>query len=53
LHSAKRHKKLFGIAPERVAFDGGFASKANLEERKASGTAEVCFSKPVGDLSRR
>jgi len=48
IRSAKRHKKLFGVAPERVAFDGGFASKANLEGLKASGTSEVCFSKPVG-----
>jgi transposase, IS5 family len=48
LRSAKRHKKLFGVAPERVAFDGGFASKANHEALKASGTAEVCFSKPAG-----
>jgi IS5 family transposase len=48
IRSAQRHQKLFGIAPERVAFDGGFASKANLEGLKASGTEEVCFSKPVG-----
>jgi IS5 family transposase len=48
LRSAQRHQKLYGIAPERVAFDGGFASKANLEGLKASGTAEVCFSKPAG-----
>jgi IS5 family transposase len=48
LRSAQRHRKLFGLAPERVAFDGGFASKANLEGLKSSGTSEVCFSKPVG-----
>ena len=48
LRSAQRHKKLFGVAPERAAFDGGFASKANLAELKAAGTAEVCFSKPAG-----
>lgn len=48
VRSAKRHKKLFGVAPERVAFDGGFASRANHEALKASGTAEVCFSKPAG-----
>lgn len=48
LRSAQRHEKLFGVAPERVAFDGGFASKANLERLKASGTSEVCFSKPAG-----
>lgn len=48
LRSAQRHRKLFGLAPERVAFDGGFASKANFEGLKAGGTSEVCFSKPVG-----
>jgi len=48
LRSAKRHAALFGVAPERVAFDGGFASKANLEVLKSSGTTEVCFSKPAG-----
>jgi IS5 family transposase len=48
LRSAQRHQKLFGLAPERAAFDGGFASKANLEGLKAAGTSEVCFSKPVG-----
>ena len=48
LRSAQRHHKLFGVAPERVAFDGGFASKANLEGLKGSGISEVCFSKPAG-----
>jgi IS5 family transposase len=48
LRSAERHTALFGTPPERAAFDGGFASKANLEAMKASGTAEVCFSKPAG-----
>jgi transposase, IS5 family len=48
VRSARRHEKLFGVAPERVAFDGGFASKANHEALKESGTKEVCFSKPAG-----
>lgn len=48
LRSAQRHQKLFGVAPERVAFDGGFASKANLEGLKSAGISEVCFSKPAG-----
>jgi IS5 family transposase len=48
VRSAERHKKLFGVAPERAAFDGGFASKANHETLKAAGTLEVCFSKPAG-----
>ena len=29
-------------------FDGGFAAKKNLEVLQASGTREVCFSKPAG-----
>lgn len=48
IRSAERHKKLFGVAPERAAFDGGFASKANHETLKAAGSVEVCFSKPAG-----
>lgn len=48
IRSAERHKRLFGVAPERVAFDGGFASKANHQQLKESGTKEVCFSKPAG-----
>jgi transposase, IS5 family len=48
VRSTKRHKELFGRAPERVAFDGGFASNKNLEDIKASGTKEVSFSKPAG-----
>jgi len=39
---------LFGDAPERAAFDGGFASRQNLIDIKNAGTAEVCFSKPAG-----
>lgn len=48
VRSAERHAELFGKVPERTAFDGGFASKNNLEKLKASGTREVCFSKPAG-----
>jgi IS5 family transposase len=48
IRSAERHKKVFGVAPERAAFDGGFASRANHESLKAAGSAEVCFSKPAG-----
>jgi IS5 family transposase len=48
LRSAERHAALFGEAPERAAFDGGFASKKNLEGLQASGTREACFSKPAG-----
>jgi IS5 family transposase len=48
VRSAKRHRSVFGAPPERAAFDGGFASRANLEALKSSGTTEVCFSKPAG-----
>ena len=48
VRSAERHTALFGQAPERAAFDGGFASKSNLAALQASGTREACFSKPAG-----
>jgi len=48
VRAAERHTALFGEPPQRAAFDGGFASKANLEALKASGTREACFSKPAG-----
>jgi transposase, IS5 family len=48
IRSAERHTALFGSPPERAAFDGGFASKNNLQQIKQAGTAEVCFSKPAG-----
>lgn len=48
VRSVRRLAALFGTAPERVAFDGGYASKKNLEEIKNEGTVQVCFSKPCG-----
>jgi transposase, IS5 family len=48
VRSTERHAAIFGSAPQRVAFDGGFASKKNLEQIKSAGTVEVCFSKPAG-----
>jgi IS5 family transposase len=48
IRSAQRHTALFGAPPDRVAFDGGFASKNNLLKIKEAGTTEVCFSKPAG-----
>ena len=48
VRSAERHAVLFGAVPERAAFDGGFASKANLEALQSSGTREACFSKAAG-----
>jgi IS5 family transposase len=40
-----RHIKIMGQAPNQVAFDGGFTSKANLESLKAKGVVDVSFSK--------
>ena len=44
----QRHTKLFGNPPEQVAYDGGFASKANLSDIKQLGVQDVCFSKGRG-----
>ena len=43
-----RQERLYGRPPNQVAFDGGFASRANLEEIKGRGVADVCFSKGRG-----
>ena len=40
-----RHIDILGKAPRQVAFDGGFASKANLAAIKSKGVADVAFSK--------
>jgi transposase, IS5 family len=48
IRSTQRHTELFGTPPECVAFDGGFASRNNLQAIRAAGTTEVCFSKPAG-----
>jgi IS5 family transposase len=48
VRSAERHAALFGEHPKRAAFDGGFASKANLAALQSAGTREACFSKPAG-----
>lgn len=44
----ERHRERFGAPPTQVAFDGGFASKANLEAIKALGVHAVSFSKKRG-----
>ncbi len=43
-----RQKVVYGRVPRQVAYDGGFASKANLEEIKALGVKDVAFSKKRG-----
>lgn len=43
-----RHKEIYGHYPLKVALDGGFASKANLESAKGKGIRDVCFAKKRG-----
>lgn len=44
----RRHERQFGRPAEQVAFDGGFASKANLADLKAMNIQDVAFSKRLG-----
>lgn len=44
----KRHVELYGKAPKQVAFDGGFASRENLEQIKKLGVRDVVFTKSKG-----
>ena len=43
-----RQEDIYGRPPLKAAFDGGFASHANLEEAKDNGVKDVCFSKGRG-----
>ena len=44
----RRHCEIYDEAPLAVAFDGGFASQANLSQLKAMGVGAVAFSKRCG-----
>ena len=44
----ERHAGIYGSPPEQVAFDGGYASKANLADAKAMGVRDVVFHKKKG-----
>lgn len=44
----ERHNEIFDRAPRQAAFDGGFASQANLAALKEMGVEDVAFSKPCG-----
>ena len=44
----ERHIEICGDPPQQVAFDGGFASRANLEQIKDLGVSDVAFSKGRG-----
>lgn len=43
-----RHNDIYGQYPLKVAFDGSFASKDNLETTKSMKIKDVCFSKKRG-----
>ncbi|MCK4729582.1 MAG: ISNCY family transposase, partial [Desulfobacterales bacterium] len=43
-----RQKDIYGRYPLKVALDGGFASKENLESAKGKGVKDVCFAKKRG-----
>ncbi len=44
----ERHREILGEVPEQVAFDGGFASQANVRALKKLGVEDVAFSKRCG-----
>ena len=44
----RRHVEAYGEAPQRVAFDGGYASRANLADAKELGVEHVMFHKKRG-----
>jgi len=43
-----RQKEIYGRYPLKVALDGGFASKENLEKAKQRKIKDVCFAKKRG-----
>jgi IS5 family transposase len=44
----ERHMERHGRAPQQVCFDGGFSSRANLEEIKRLEVGDVVFAKAKG-----
>ena len=43
-----RHDQIYGRYPLKIALDGGFASKKNLEWAKSKKIQDVCFAKKRG-----
>ena len=43
-----RLEDIYGAVPRQAAFDGGYASKANLKALKEKGVKDVAFSKKCG-----
>ena len=48
LRMLERQRDIYGRVPRQAAFDGGFASKDNLQQAKGLGVQDVCFSKKRG-----
>lgn len=48
VNMVERHIEHYGKAPRQAAFDGGFASKGNIERIKYLGVQDVAFSKRCG-----
>jgi len=48
IEMVERQRDIFDRVPRQVAFDGGFASKANLAQIKELGVKDVMFSKKRG-----
>ena len=46
--SIRRHIEVYGAAPQQASFDGGFASKANLQIAKSLDVQDVAFHKKCG-----
>jgi IS5 family transposase len=44
----ERHVALFGKAPRQACFDGGFASKVNVDHAKALGVEDIAFHRKNG-----
>lgn len=44
----KRHKQIWGRVPDQASYDGGFASRPNLEAIKELGVTDVAFNKKRG-----
>ena len=50
--TVERVARVLGKLPRQVTFDGGFSSKANVQDIKTLGVEDVVFSKHVGlDIS--
>jgi IS5 family transposase len=44
----ERHVGLFGSAPRQACFDGGFASRDNVQRAKALGVEDIAFHRKAG-----